>query len=166
MAERPHCRDRAACAAKGQGHCRPCHMLGVVRPKAATPEARERLRAGVAASFPPERRAEISARMKRDWADPSRRVEIVALLTAPETRLRHRAGMKAVHARPESRARVAAQLAAARACKRTRAAARAAVKAAGLPLLRKTVNQAVRLLAAGLGKASVSEALKTEWGRG
>lgn len=48
---RPHCKSPDACAAKGAGHCRSCHMAAAVKANWRDPEFRERQAAATKAYF-------------------------------------------------------------------------------------------------------------------
>ena len=67
QANRPHCQKPSACDAKGNGHCRRCHMTAAASALHADPEFKARMKALHA---DPEFKAQASARMKARNADP------------------------------------------------------------------------------------------------
>ena len=116
MAERPHCVQQAACAAKGAGHCRSCHMAARNRSDAA--------REAVAArNCRPEMRTIARDRLDRQRLDPA---------FAGNARAAACRTMEAINLR---RAR--------------RISAREAVRAAGLPMLKATIDDVAAHLARG-----------------
>ena len=63
QANRPHCQKPSACDAKGNGHCRRCHMTAAASARNADPEFK----------------AQASARMKALHADPEFKARMKAL---------------------------------------------------------------------------------------
>ena len=82
QANRPHCQKPSACDAKGNGHCRRCHMTA----------------AASALHADPEFKAQASARMKARNADPEFKARMKALHADPEFKAQASARMKALHA--------------------------------------------------------------------
>ena len=93
QANRPHCQKPSACDAKGNGHCRRCHMTAAASARNADPEFK----------------AQASARMKARNADPEFKARMKARNADPEFKAQASARMKALHADPEFKARMKAR---------------------------------------------------------